>query len=162
VPGRPPLQQRFLDVLSPMARTDYLIARARTDEGGRARLKRSMDFEVAFARAGGTLLGGLDPTGNGGVVAGFGDQREVELLVEAGFTPLEAIRIQTQAGAEFLGEGTRIGTLAAGKQADINVVSGDPSVRIEDIENVEVVFKNGKGFDSKKLLESVKGLVGSR
>jgi len=162
VPGRPPLQQRFLDVLSPMARTDYLIARARTNAGAAAGLKRSMDFEVAFSRAGGTLLGGLDPTGNGGVVAGFGDQREVELLVEAGFTPLEAIRIQTQAGAEFLGEGARVGALAIGKQADINVVNGDPSARIADIENVEIVFKDGKGYDSKKLLESVKGLVGSR
>ena len=162
VPGRPPLQQRFLDVLTPMARTDYLIARARTDESARARLKRSMDFELAFVRAGGTLLGGLDPTGNGGVVAGFGDQREVELLVEAGFTPLEAIRIQTQNGAEFLGEGARIGTLVVGKQADITVVSGDPIVRIADIENVEIVFKDGRGYDPKKLLDSVKGLVGSR
>jgi imidazolonepropionase-like amidohydrolase len=162
VPGRPPLQQRFLDVLTPMARTDYLIARARTDESARARLKRSMDFELAFARAGGTLLGGLDPTGNGGVVAGFGDQREVELLVEAGFTPLEAIRIQTQNGADFLGEGARIGSLKVGKQADITVVSGDPSVRIADIENVEIVFKDGRGYDPKKLIDSVKGLVGSR
>jgi imidazolonepropionase-like amidohydrolase len=162
VPGRPPLQQRFLEVLSPMARTDYLIARARTDESARARFKRSMDFEVAFVRAGGTLLGGLDPTGNGGVVAGFGDQREVELLVEAGFTPLEAIRIQTRNGAEFLGEGERIGTLAVGKQADITIVSGDPSARIADIENVEVVFKDGRGYDPKKLLDSVKGMVGSR
>jgi imidazolonepropionase-like amidohydrolase len=162
VPGRPPLQQRFLDVLTPMARADYLIARARTDESARARLKRSMDFELAFARAGGTLLGGLDPTGNGGVVAGFGDQREVELLVEAGFTPLEAIRIQTLNGAEFLGEGTRIGSLKAGKQADITIVSGDPSVRIADIENVEIVFKDGRGYDPKKLVDSVKGLVGSR
>jgi imidazolonepropionase-like amidohydrolase len=162
VPGRPPLQQRFLDVLTPMARADYLIARARTDESARARLKRSMDFELAFVRAGGTLLGGLDPTGNGGVVAGFGDQREVELLVEAGFTPLEAIKIQTLNGAEFLGEAARIGSLKAGKQADITIVSGDPSVRIADIENVEIVFKDGKGYDSKKLLDSVKGLVGSR
>jgi imidazolonepropionase-like amidohydrolase len=162
VAGRPPLQQRFLDVLSPLSRTDYLIARARTDAAGAARLKRSMDFELAFSRAGGTLLAGLDPTGNGGVVAGFGDQREVELLVEAGFTPLEAIRIQTQAAAEFLGEGARVGTLAVGKQADINIVTGDPTARIADIENVEVVFKDGKGYDSKKLIESVKGMVGSR
>ncbi len=162
VPGRPPLQQRFLDVLTPMARTDYLIARARTDESAHARLKRSMDFELAFVRAGGTLLGGLDPTGNGGVVAGFGDQREVELLVEAGFTPLEAIKIQTLNGAEFLGEGARIGSLKAGKHADITIVAGDPSARIADIENVEIVFKDGKGYDPKKLIDSVKGLVGSR
>jgi imidazolonepropionase-like amidohydrolase len=156
------LQQRFLDVLSPLAKADYLVARARTDEAGRARLKREMDFERAFAKAGGALLAGLDPTGNGGTVAGFGDQREVQLLVEAGFTPLEAIHIQTESGANFLGEGARIGTLKPGKQADITVVNGDPSVRIADIENVEIVFKDGKGYDPKKLLDSVQGLVGSR
>jgi len=162
VPNRPPLQQRFLDVLSPLAKTDYLIARARTDEAGRERLKRDMDFQLAFAKAGGTLLGGLDPTGNGGVVAGFGDQREVELLVEAGFTPLEAIHIQTENGANFLGESGKIGTLKPGKQADLTVVNGDPGTKIGDIENVEIVFKDGKGYDPKKLIDSVQGLVGSR
>ena len=162
VPNRPPLQQRFLDVLSPGSKADYLMARARTDEGARARLKKAMEFERAFVKAGGLLLAGLDPTGNGGVVAGFGDQREVELLVEAGFTPLEAIHIQTENGANFLGEGAKIGTLKAGKQADITVVKGDPTTAIADIENVELVFKDGKGYDPKKLIDSVKGLVGSR
>jgi len=162
VPNRPPLQPRFLDVLSPMARADYLLARARTEDAGRLRLKREMDFERAFVKAGGTLLAGLDPTGNGGAVAGFGDQREVELLVEAGFTPLEAIHIQTENGAAFLGEAARIGTLKPGKQADLTIVNGDPGVRIGDIENVEIVFKDGKGYDPKKLLDSVQGMVGSR
>ncbi len=162
VPNRPPLQQRFLDVLSPLAKADYLIARARTDEAARERLKRDMDFQLAFVKAGGTLLGGLDPTGNGGVVAGFGDQREVELLVEAGFTPIEAIHIQTENGANFLGESGKIGTLKPGKQADIIVVNGDPSTKIADIENAEIVFKDGKGYDPKKLIDSVQGLVGSR
>jgi len=95
-------------------------------------------------------------------VAGFGDQREVELLVETGFTPLEAIKIATLNGAEFLGEAARVGSLATGKQADIVIVKGDPSAKIEDIENVELVFKDGAGWDSKKLIESVKGQVGIR
>src|SRR2546426_2637873 len=73
-----------------------------------------MQFERGFAKAGGLLLAGLDPTGYGGGIAGFGDQREVELLVEAGFSPLEAIHIATANGAEFLGESSRIGTLAPG------------------------------------------------
>jgi imidazolonepropionase-like amidohydrolase len=162
VPNRPTLRQQFLDVLSPLARTDYLLARARTTDEGRLRLKREMEFERMFAKAGGLLLAGLDPTGNGGTVAGFGDQREVQLLVEAGFTPLEAIHIHTENGANFLGEASRIGTLKAGKQADITVVNGDPSVRIADIENVEIVFKDGKGYDPKKLIDSVHGMVGLR
>ena len=121
-----------------------------------------MEFERAFVQAGGVLLAGLDPTGMGGVIAGFGDQREVELLVEAGFTPLEAIHIATQNGAQFLGDGDRIGTIAVGKQADLVVIKGDPSRKIEDIENVEIVFKDGIGYDSAKLIESVRGTVGSR
>jgi imidazolonepropionase-like amidohydrolase len=121
-----------------------------------------MEFEREFAKEGGLLLAGLDPTGYGGVIAGFGDQREVELLVEAGFTPLEAIHIATSNGAEFLGEQNTIGTIAPGKTADIVVINGDPSANIKDIENVEIVFKDGVGYDSAKLIESVKGLVGLR
>ena len=97
----------------------------------------------------------------GGVVAGFGDQREVELLVEAGFTPLEALHIATANGAQYLGQSDHIGTIAAGKRADLVVVKGDPSKNIADIENVETVFKDGVGYDSAKLIESVRGHVGS-
>jgi imidazolonepropionase-like amidohydrolase len=121
-----------------------------------------MEFEREFVKEGGLLLAGLDPTGYGGVIAGFGDQREVELLVEAGFTPLEAIHIATANGAEFLGESNQIGTIAPGKTADIVVINGDPSANIKDIENVEIVFKDGVGYDSAKMVESVKGLVGLR
>lgn len=121
-----------------------------------------MQFERSFVKAGGLLIAGADPTGNGGNLAGFGDQREVELLVEAGFSPLEAIHIATANGAKYLGESDRIGSLAPGKQADLVVIKGDPSTRIADIENVEVVFKAGIGYDSAKLIESVRGTVGSR
>jgi hypothetical protein len=124
--------------------------------------KKEMEFEYAFAKAGGTLLAGEDPTGIGGVLAGFGDQREVELLVEAGFTPLEAIHIATSNGAQYLGEADRIGTVAAGKAADMVVIKGDPSKKIEDIENTEIVFKDGIGYDPAKLIESVRGIAGSR
>ena len=121
-----------------------------------------MDFERAFVKAGGLLIAGPDPTGNGGVVAGFGDLREIELLVEAGFSPLEAIRIGSLNGAKFLGEEARIGSIAPGKQADLLVVKGDPAKNISDIEKVEIVFKDGVGFDSEKLIQSVQGLVGIR
>jgi imidazolonepropionase-like amidohydrolase len=162
VSGRLPEVPRFWDSLSPLAQADYRLARARGNPAGAASLRRSMDFEVAFVRAGGTLMAGLDPTGNGGAIAGYGDQREVELLVEAGFTPLEAIHIQTENGATFLGERARVGTLKAGKRADLTVVKGDPSRTIADIENVEYVFKDGKGYDPKTLIDSVRGMVGSR
>lgn len=173
--GRPTAQKRVLDALAPDARSAWLAYRVRyqdTDFLKRnwgtevspwpAAYKKELEFEYAFSKAGGLLLAGPDPTGIGGVIAGFGDQREVELLVEAGFTPLEAIHIATYNGAQYLGELDRIGTIAAGKQADLVVIKGDPSKKIEDIENVETVFKDGVGYDSAKLIESVRGVVGSR
>jgi imidazolonepropionase-like amidohydrolase len=175
VPGRPSIQQRVLDALSTDARNEFLNNKVRM--GDTARFKRAyesdvspmaaafakeMEFERAFVKAGGTLMAGEDPTGIGGILAGFGDQREVELLVEAGFSPLEAIRIATFNGAQYLGDADRIGTIAPGRQADLVVIKGDPSQKIEDIENVDIVFKDGVGYDSAKLIESVRGLVGRR
>ena len=122
--------------------------------------KRDMELEREFAAAGGLLLAGPDPTGNGGVVPGFGDQREIELLVEAGFSPVEAIKIATLNGATYMGKQDQIGTIAAGKNADLVVIKGDPASHISDIENVEIVFKDGVGYDSQKLIDSVKGRYG--
>lgn len=174
-PGRPTMQPRILDALSPDARSAVLANRLRASDDRRiherfgdtgsplpAAFKKEEEFEYAFSKAGGLLLAGLDPTGMGGVIAGFGDQREVELLVESGFTPVEAIHIATSNGAQFLGDLDRVGTIAAGKQADLVVIKGDPSKKIEDIENVDTVFKDGVGYDSAKLIESVRGVVGSR
>ncbi|HYX31054.1 MAG TPA: amidohydrolase family protein [Pyrinomonadaceae bacterium] len=158
------LNQRMLNVMNNEARVRYLTARSRiAGNSPQADLvRKDMDFERAFVAAGGLLLAGLDPTGNGGVVAGFGDLREVELLVEAGFTPVEAIKIATFNGAKFLGEDSRIGSIAIGKQADLMIVKGNPATKITDIENVEIVFKDGVGYDSEKLIQSVQGLVGIR
>jgi hypothetical protein len=167
VPNRAPLDARVLDAMQPEARISYLRRRSLISDGAAksdwpALFKKELEFEREFVKQGGLLLAGLDPTGYGGVIAGFGDQREVELLVEAGFTPVEAIHIATSNGAEFLGEGGQIGTLAVGKQADLVVIDGDPSGNIKDIEKVETVFKDGVGYDSAKLIESVRGFVGLR
>jgi imidazolonepropionase-like amidohydrolase len=151
VPGRPPVDQRVLDAMAPDTRILYLTQRARVgatrDSPMPALLKKEMEFEHAFAAAGGLLLAGPDPTGYGGVLPGFGDQREIELLVEAGFTPIEAIKVATYNGAQYLGQLDRIGTVAAGKLADLVVINGDPSKDIADIAKVEMVFKDGVGYD---------------
>jgi imidazolonepropionase-like amidohydrolase len=110
-------------------------------------------------QAGGLLMMGADPTGNGGAMAGFADQRNIELLVEGGFTPVDAIRIATENGAKFLGELDRIGTVAEGKQADLVVIDGNPAARIADIRKIAIVFRDGAGYDPAKLLESVRGAV---
>jgi imidazolonepropionase-like amidohydrolase len=159
--GRPPVTQRFLDAVNPEAAISYLHSRARSQAGSfTGALKKELEFEYAFAKAGGLLMAGADPTGNGGALAGFADQRNIELLVEGGFTPLEAIRIGTLNGAQFLGEQERIGSIAVGKQADLVVIDGNPGARIADIEKVKLVLKDGAGYDPGKLLESVRGAVG--
>ncbi|HET7749138.1 MAG TPA: amidohydrolase family protein, partial [Terriglobales bacterium] len=161
VPGRPPLRKEVLDSMLPQAEINYLQARATRPAPEVGTLfQKELRFEHEFAKAGGLLLAGCDPTGIGGVLAGFGDQREIELLVEAGFTPAEAIHIATANGAEYEGQSQHIGTIAMGKQADLVLINGDPSARISDIEKVDTVFKAGVGYDSQKLIESVRGTVG--
>ncbi len=165
VPGRPAAQRRALDAMSGAARDSYLTFRGTLDPANPTPgklFRTEMDFERAFAAAGGLLLAGPDPTGAGGVLPGFGDQREIELLVEAGFTPVQAIQIGTENGARFLGRERDIGTIAAGKHADLILVHGDPAAHIEDIENVTVVFKDGRGYDPARLVEVVRGQVGIR
>ena len=165
-PGRPPLRQQALDAMTPEAREAFFILRQRPASRSAPKtdpallFKRDMELERSFVAAGGLLIAGPDPTGRGDVIPGLGDQREIELLVEAGFTPVEAIRIATLNGATYMGKEKQIGSLAAGKNADLILIKGDPSKQISDIENVEVVFKDGVGYDSQKLLDSVKGRYG--
>lgn len=162
--SHPPLEQRFLDAVSPEAAINYLSARGRAASNGAAvaALKKELEFERAFVQAGGLLVSGADPTGNGGALAGFADQRNLELLVDGGFTPVEAIRIATFNGAKLLGEQDRIGSIAPGKQADLVVLQGNPAARIADIRNVKLVFKQGVAYDPVKLLESIRGQAGLR
>ena len=166
VGGRPPVRQQALDAMSSDARESFFLLRQRpaslpapkTDWG--LLWKHDLALERAFAAAGGLLIAGPDPTGIGDVLPGFGDQREIELLVEAGFSPVEAIKIATLNGAVYLGKEKQIGSLAPGKNADLVVIKGDPSKQISDVENVEIVFKDGVGYDSQKLLDSAKGRYG--
>ncbi|MEP7117259.1 MAG: amidohydrolase family protein [Acidobacteriota bacterium] len=153
-----------IEVLLPLLRSQFEQNRARTAANPQSSMPalfaKALVLEREFVRAGGMMLAGTDPTGGGGVVPGFSNQRQLELLVEAGFTPLEAIAIGTRNGARFLGREGRIGTIALGKQADLIVVAGDPSRVISDVRKVETVFRQGVGFDSQKLIQSVSGRVG--
>jgi len=161
-PGRP--MPPGLDVLLPQLKEQFEQNYQRTARNTQSLyatlLPKAFALERAFAKAGGMLIAGTDPTGGGGVVPGYSNQRQLELLVEAGFTPLEAIAIGTSNGAKYLGRDARVGTIAVGKQADLVVVNGDPSANIGDVRNVETVFKLGVGFDPAKLIESVKGKAG--
>ncbi len=167
VANRPPLDLRVLEAMSTDAKNEYLTSRARIAEtpGGGIPLevfKKGMEYEHAFAKAGGILASGVDPTGNGGALFGFGDQRNVELLVEAGFTPVEAIQVASSNGAKALGIFNETGSIAVGKNADLVLLNGNPAEKVSDIRNVELVFHNGLGFDSAKMIAAVRGLVGVR
>jgi len=166
-PNRPPLEDRVLAALSPEAREEYLAARKEmSDRAAQSTMpevfRRAQAFERAFVRAGGLMGAGVDPTGVGGALPGFGDQRNYELLIEAGFTPVEAIQIMTLNGAKILGVDKQLGSITPGKIADLVVIRGNPIAQHADIRQVTTVFKGGVGYDSAKLLASVKGLVGIR
>ena len=166
IPNRPPLEQRVLDMLAPGARDEYLQSRADVasrDDAPMAELfPKAQAFERMFAEAGGLLAAGVDPTGMGGALPGYGDQRNYELLLESGFSPEQVIRIMSLNGARVLGEDERLGSIEPGKLADLVVIDGDPVRREAEIRNVTLVFKEGVGYDAPALAESVRGLVGLR
>jgi hypothetical protein len=165
VANRPTKDARVLQAMAPEVRQSYLKIRQEIDSGGHGPitlhgLQSAMAFERAFVAAGGLLGAGVDPTGIGGALAGFGDQRNYELLIEAGFTPVEVVRIMTANGARILGVDQRLGTVERGKLADLVVLQGDLTTTPAAIRNVTIVFKDGVGYDSAKLIASVQERVG--
>lgn len=164
VPNRPPLERRVLDAMSPETRQEYLETRSRIAEQDSDMWKtlfpKAQAFEKAFVDAGGLLASGVDPTGHGGALPGYGDQRNFELLLEAGFDLPTVVRIMSRNGAEILGILDERGTVEAGKAADLVLIDGDLSEDPESIRNVTIVFKDGIGFDSPAMIEAVEGRVG--
>ncbi|NNF25747.1 MAG: amidohydrolase family protein [Gemmatimonadetes bacterium] len=160
--GRPVRDQRSLDAMAPDVREDYLRSKAQIDEVGLPveLLHKAMAYEKAFYDAGGILAAGVDPTGNGGALPGYGDQRNYELLIEAGFQPEEAVQVLSANGARVLDVFDDLGTIESGKIADLVVLQGDLTADPSVIRNVTIVFKDGVGYDSPKMLDDVRGRVG--
>lgn len=163
-PGRRVATAAELDTLAPPLRETYLTRWAAVSTQNnlttKAAFAKNMKLEAKFFRAGGLLVVGTDPTGFGGCIAGWGNWRAIELLVEAGLTPVEAIQAATSNGAKLLKVGAQTGSIEAGKAADLIVVAGDPAKDISDLRKTETVFKDGVGYDSAKLFAAAKGLVG--
>ena len=164
-PNRPTKDERTLEAMSPEVREAYLTMRTRIDTSSNWSLtlpmfKNSMAFEKAFFAAGGRLAAGVDPTGFGGALPGFGDQRNYELLSEAGFTPAQTVQIMSANGAKILGVYDKLGSIERGKIADVVVLQGDLAADPSVIRKVVTVFKDGVGYDSLKLIAAVKGRVG--
>eukprot|EP00919_Chromeraceae_sp_WS-2016_P079512 GHVR01188141.1.p3 GENE.GHVR01188141.1~~GHVR01188141.1.p3 ORF type:complete len:122 (+),score=12.37 GHVR01188141.1:596-961(+) len=116
---------------------------------------------LKFHAMGGNIVVGTDPTGSGKTIAGYANQRLIELLIETGFSIEESIKLATLNGANYLEIADTTGTITVGKNADLILMNGDLSKDIRSIRNMEIVFKNGVGFDSKKIFEAVKGKVGA-
>jgi imidazolonepropionase-like amidohydrolase len=161
--GREIVHGGGLDALLPEIKeivTDEWKQMQHKDSVGIGLFKKELAWEKQFYDAGGLLVAGTDPTGAGRTIAGYSNYREIELLAEAGFTPLQAIKICTLNGAVYLGRAKDIGTIEKGKKADLVLINGDIEKDIMNVRHTEIVFKNGAGFDSKKLFDSVKGKVG--
>jgi len=122
--------------------------------------RQEMKRVMKFHSMGGKVTVGTDPTGSGKTIAGYANQRLIELLLETGFGIEEAIKLATYNGAEYLGIENETGTIEVGKEADLILINGDLGKDPSNIRKMEMVFKNGIGFDSKKIFDSVKGKVG--
>ena len=109
---------------------------------------------------GGLLVAGTDPTGFGGVIPGYSGKRQVELLVEEGWSFPQALRIATLNGAKYLGREREIGSLEVGKRADLSVIDGDPAADPKAVERMPLVFKAGVGYRSQSIFDGLKGAIG--
>jgi imidazolonepropionase-like amidohydrolase len=164
LPNRP-YDPRTPDLMSSDLRAQWLKLRARIDSGTHWPFKteailNAEKFEKGFVDAGGLLAAGCDPTGVGGAPPGLGDQRNYELLTEAGLTPAQTVQVLTANGAKILGAYDKVGSIEKGKVADLVVLDGDLAADPTVIHKVQTVFKDGVGYDSAKLIESAKGHLG--
>ncbi len=122
--------------------------------------KKEMKRVMKFHSMGGKVIVGTDPTGNGKTIAGYANQRLIELLIETGFSIEESIKLSTLNGAEDLRIEKETGSIEVGKKADLVLIHGDLTKDVSNIREMELVFKNGVGYDSKKIFDSVKGRIG--
>ena len=102
------------------------------------------EFVRRFAAAGGKIHTGSDPNH---VVPGYAMHAELQMLVEAGLTPLQAIQTASLNVAQAWGKDKDYGSIEKGKVADFFIVSGDPTKNISDTQNVEMVYSDGKKMD---------------
>ena len=155
------IRPEVLEAMAPDTRNMFLTVynKMRSPLGNNAMLEE-MKMEKMFSDAGGLLTVGTDPTGSGATLAGYGSQQSIELLTNAGFSSIEAIRIATYNGAKALGLEDKIGSIEVGKAADLVVIDGDIAQDIRNIRKITWVFKKGVGFNSQKIFSSVKGEVG--
>ncbi|MGG5487867.1 amidohydrolase family protein [Gaetbulibacter sp. PBL-D1] len=162
IPNRAFADKRTIKAMSPFLQDQYKERRASFDKQmndsiRNNRLKRIMQFEYQYYKMGGLLCAGVDAGRH--VLPGFGDQRNYELLIEAGFKTEEAIQIMTGNGAKAL-ERQDVGTIQVGKRADFVILNGNLEKDATLIKNVETVFKKGIGYNPESILETIEEQFG--
>jgi imidazolonepropionase-like amidohydrolase len=114
----------------------------------------------AFYDAGGLITLGTDNPSGGEFLAGFSAHRELHTLVLAGIPAAAALKIATINGARALGVSDKLGTLEAGKLADLIVIDGNPLADIRNTRKVRIVMKSGEVYDPQALLQKAEGQIG--
>jgi len=146
------------DILKDLkTRYDRAVGR---DSSQKKLFEKELYWEKKFYDMGGKLAIGTDPTGAGRAIAGYSNMWSLEILVKAGFTLQQAIMICTLKGAEYLKRDKEVGSIEKGKAADFILIDADLTSNVNNIRKIQWVFKDGIGYDSKTIFESVKGKVG--
>lgn len=162
--GRPVAYPEAIALMNEQVKHQYLNSwsniQASDNDDWSQLLKKEMAWEKAFVDAGGHLMVGTDPTGYGGVIAGWSNIRAIELLVEAGFDLTTAFKLATMNGATFLDQQKSIGSIEVGKRANIAVFDGDLTKNLQDIRKIKWSVKDGVVYDSNTIFNSMKGKVG--
>lgn len=164
--GRPKLPEAALALLSPPYRQFYEEAWARAQRPSTETHSEEFVAQVArlehrFVKMGGTLMVGTDTPGHAdGVIPGFGARRELEMMVQEGFTFPEALHAATLNGARYLGRAAQIGSIEVGKRADLVVIDGDPTADVMTLEHMPWVFKGGVGYQTEKIFTALRGAIG--
>lgn len=130
------------------------------DSSARKLFEKELYWIKKFYDMGGKLVVGTDPTGAGRTIAGYSNLWSLEILVKSGFTLPQAVMLCSLKGAEYLKRDKEVGSIEKGKAADFILIDGDLSVNVSNIRKIQWVFKDGVGYDSKTIFESVNGKVG--
>jgi imidazolonepropionase-like amidohydrolase len=136
----PELAEQLTDVAPPNDRSEI----------GEKVFEKELAIVGALRRAGIPVVAGTDQT-----VPGHSLHREIELYVQAGFTPMEAIQAATIVSARAMGLEKESGTVEKGKRGDLILVNGNPLENIHNIRNIEYVITNGTMFHTAELWQSV-------
>lgn len=115
---------------------------------------------VEFWKAGGKITLGTDHFSNGNFIAGFGVHREMDVMVRSGIPENDVLKIATINGARAIGIDDHHGSIEPGKSADLYIIRGNPLESIRHTRNGVWVMTGGKIYDTRELLDSVKGKLG--